>query len=101
VEKRRPSFDLEAFKAVCGDPQRLKMIVTAALSAASLGFDARDVAAVIRSMKPQHFQKSMTGYGDHRRWQDVYHVNWEGSVLYVKFTDDVVSAFIVLSFKER
>jgi len=101
VEKRRPSFDLEAFKAVCGDPQRLRITATARLSAASLGFDTADIAKVIRSMKPAHFQKSMTSYHDHRKWQDVYHVSWDQMLLYVKFTDDVVSAFTVLSFKER
>jgi motility quorum-sensing regulator / GCU-specific mRNA interferase toxin len=77
------------------------MTVTAALSAASLGCDQDDVASVIRSMKPAQFYKSMTTYGNHRRWQDVYHVNWREIVLYVKFTDDAVSAFMVLSFKER
>lgn len=99
MEKRRPNFDLETFKAVCDDPRRLKMTVTAALSAASLGFDQDEVAAVIRSLKPAHFHKSMTSYGDHRKWQDVYHVNWDR--MYMKFTDDIVSAFTVLSFKER
>jgi motility quorum-sensing regulator/GCU-specific mRNA interferase toxin len=101
VEKRKPSFDLEAFKTVCGDPQRLKVTVTAALSAASLGFDQDEMATIIRSMKPAHFHKSMTSYGNHRKWQDVYHVHWDQMVLYVKFTDDVVSAFTVLFFKER
>ena len=32
---------------------------------------------------------------------DVYHVPWEGVTLYVKFTDDVVTEFVVLSFKEK
>jgi motility quorum-sensing regulator/GCU-specific mRNA interferase toxin len=100
VEKCKPSFDLEAFKAVCGDPQRLKITVTAALSAAALGFDQDEIATIIRSMKLAHFQKSMTSDGDHRKWQDVYHVNWDQMVLYVKFTDDVVSAFTILSFRE-
>jgi motility quorum-sensing regulator / GCU-specific mRNA interferase toxin len=43
----------------------------------------------------------MTSYADHRRWQDVYRVPWNGMVLYVKFTDDVLTDFVVLSFKER
>jgi len=40
-------------------------------------------------------------YRDHRRWQDVYHVPWEDVTLYIKFTDDAVTEFAVLSFKER
>jgi motility quorum-sensing regulator / GCU-specific mRNA interferase toxin len=101
VEKRRPSFRLEQFRAVCGDPQRLAITRSALTDAFALGLERRDVAAAIRSMKPSHFYKSMTSFTDNRRWQDVYHVPWNGMVLYVKFTDDVVTAFTVLSFKER
>jgi motility quorum-sensing regulator/GCU-specific mRNA interferase toxin len=101
VEKRKPAFDLTAFKAVCGDPERLAITTTALRTAAELGFGRNEIAAAIRSMQPAHFVKSMTSYWDHRRWQDVYHVPWAEVVLYVKFTDDVVTEFTVLSFKER
>ncbi len=105
MEKRKPSFDLAAFQAVCGDPLRLSITTTALQTAAELGFGRKDIAAAIRAMRPAHFRKSMTSFHDHRRWQDVYHVPWDHSgealILYVKFTDDVVSAFTVLSFKEQ
>jgi motility quorum-sensing regulator/GCU-specific mRNA interferase toxin len=101
VEKRKPSFDLEAFKAVCGDPLRLRMSVAANQSAIALGFDRPLISAAIQTMQRGHFYKSMTSYHDHRKWQDVYHVPWQRMTLYVKFTDDVVSEFAVLSFKER
>jgi len=52
-------------------------------------------------MQSAHFQKSMTSYADHRRWQNVYHVPWENMVLSVKFTQDDTIKFTVLSFKER
>lgn len=58
-------------------------------------------ADVIRSMRRSHFQKSITSYADARRWQDVYHVPWEDLTLYVKFTDDILTEFVVLSFKEK
>jgi motility quorum-sensing regulator/GCU-specific mRNA interferase toxin len=101
MEKRRPSFALDAFKAVGGDPLRLAITTTALLSAAESGFDRVRIAELIRSMRQTHFYKSMTSYRDHRRWQDVYHVPWEGMVVYVKFTDDAVTEFTVLSFKEQ
>ncbi len=47
------------------------------------------------------FYKSMTSYEDARRWQDVYHVPWNGLTIYLKFTDNVVTEFTVLSFKEK
>ena len=40
----------------------------------------------------------MTTNKDHRVWQDVYHTEWHGKPLYVKFqrADD----YFVVSFKE-
>jgi motility quorum-sensing regulator/GCU-specific mRNA interferase toxin len=43
----------------------------------------------------------MTAYTDHRLWQDVYHVPSEAGMLYVKFTADAVTEFLLLSFKEK
>jgi len=72
VEKRRPSFRLERFQAVCGDPRRLAITRSALLDALSMGFGRADVAAVVRSMKASRFYKSMTSFTDSRRWQDVF-----------------------------
>ncbi|RVE88642.1 hypothetical protein CN172_17255 [Sinorhizobium meliloti] len=47
------------------------------------------------------FYKSMTTFADHRVWQDVYHVPARGMVLYVKFQADVITEFVVMSFKEK
>jgi motility quorum-sensing regulator/GCU-specific mRNA interferase toxin len=43
----------------------------------------------------------MTSYADHRIWQDVYHVPSPVGVLYDKITADAVTAFLLLSFKEK
>ena len=56
---------------------------------------------MIQSMERHHFHKSMTSYADHRVWQDVCFVPSEQGTLYVKFTADAVSKFLLLSFKER
>ena len=45
--------------------------------------------------------KSMTALADHTQWQDVYHVPWGDLLLYVKFTDDLITEFLLLSFKEK
>lgn len=47
------------------------------------------------------FFKSMTSFGDHRQWQDVYHVPAGDLIVYLKFTDDLLTEFTVLSFKEK
>jgi motility quorum-sensing regulator/GCU-specific mRNA interferase toxin len=52
-------------------------------------------------MQRNQLYKSMTSYADHRIWQDVYHVPSAAGMLYVKFTADVVTEFLLLSFKEK
>jgi motility quorum-sensing regulator/GCU-specific mRNA interferase toxin len=101
TEKRKPTYDLRAFKAACVDANRLKATTTALRGAASLGFSRVEIVATIQTMERTHFYKSMTSYGDHRVWQDVYHVPSAAGVLYVKFTADAVTEFLLLSFKEK
>lgn len=101
VEKRRPTYDLEAFKAALGAPERLAMTTSALRDATTLGFDRRGVVEVLLSMDRSMFFKSMTTFADHRVWQDVYHVTADELLLYVKFQADVVTEFRVMSFKER
>jgi motility quorum-sensing regulator/GCU-specific mRNA interferase toxin len=67
-----------------------------------LGFDMPAVAKLIKTMNRSMFYKSMTSYTDARKWQDVYHVPAPGPLtIYLKFTDNVVTQFTVLSFKEK
>src|SRR5580704_3142321 len=100
-EKRKPTYDLEAFKAVFDAEDKLNVTGTALRSAASLGFGSAEIVATIQTMQRSHFYKSMTAYVDNRLWQDVYHVPSEVGTLYVKFTADTVTEFLLLSFKEK
>jgi len=78
------------------------MTFVAQRAAFLLGYEEAEVAALVRTMTRQMFYKSMTSFDDHRQWQDVYHVPaGEGLTVYLKFTDDVVTEFMILSFKER
>jgi len=70
-------------------------------SAAGLGFGRAEIVATIQGMQRRQFYKSMTTYADHRIWQDVYHVPSTAGLLYVKFTADAVTEFLLLSFKEK
>ena len=101
TEKRQPTYDLEAFKATFSSVERLAVTGTALRSAAALGFGRAEIVETIQTMKREHFYKSMTAYADHRLWQDVYHVPSSVGVLYVKFTADVLTEFLLLSFKEK
>jgi motility quorum-sensing regulator/GCU-specific mRNA interferase toxin len=74
---------------------------TALKDAQALGFTLATMIDVLQSMKRAHFYKSMTSFADHKQWQDVYHVPWDDLLLYVKFKDDRVTEFLLLSFKEK
>ncbi len=101
MEKRKPTYDLTALKSAFADVDRLNVTGTAVRSAAALGFGRAEIVATIQTMRRSHFYKSMTSYADHRIWQDVYHVPSEAGTLYVKFTADIVTEFLLLSFKEK
>ena len=101
TEKRKPTYDLTAFQTAFADVDGLNVTGTAVRSAAALGFGRAEIVATLQTMQRSHFYKSMTSYADHRIWQDVYHVPSGVGTLYVKFTADVVTEFLLLSFKEK
>lgn len=82
MEKKRPTYALDTFKAAA---KTLSVTVSATKDAGAMGFDRDGISAVIKTMEVRHFYKSMTSYNNNREWQDVYHVPYGGLVLYVKF----------------
>jgi len=100
MEKRNPTFDLEALQAAFSDANTLNRTTTAKRSATALGFNANDIVAIIQSIRRDHFYKSMTSHANHDMWQDVYFVPSSAGVLYVKFTMSK-DGFLLLSFKEK
>ena len=76
-------------------------IIATVGAAPELGFEEKDVRDVILTMERKHFYKSMTSYSNHKIWQDVYHVPYDDMILYVKFTQNTISEFTLLSFKEK
>lgn len=101
VEKRKPHHDLKAVKAAFSSPEALRITRTALHDAMALGCNNAMIVEVIQGTKREHFYKSMTASTDHASWQDVYHVPWTDKVPYVKWTAELVSDFLLLSFKEK
>lgn len=101
TDKARPTYDLEAVKARFSSTEALAVTKTATQSALKLGFGRSEIVATIQTITRTHFYKSMPSNADGRIWQDVYHVPSPAGVLYVKFTSDVVTEFLLLSFKEK
>lgn len=101
MEKKRPTYDLEAVRAALGSPATFAMTSSALRDATGLGFDRRAIVDTILSIDQKMSFKSMTTVSDHRVWQDVYHVPADDMVIYVKFPADIVTEFRVMSFKEK
>jgi motility quorum-sensing regulator / GCU-specific mRNA interferase toxin len=101
IEKRKPTYNLETFKAAFCSMKKLAITGAALRSAAALGFGRAEIVKTIQTMQREHFYKSMTAYADHRLWQDVYHVPSPVGMLYVKFTADVATEFLLLSLKGK
>ncbi len=101
MEKRRPAYNLDDIKQQFSIPGKVSATGTALKSAAALGFDKAGIVDVIQNTKVSHFYKSMTSHADHKIWQDVYHVPYDGMTLYIKFTAGIITGFTLLSFKEK
>ncbi len=100
-ENRKPTYNLEAFKLAFNDVEKLNVTFTALRGATNLGFGRTEIVATIQTMQRSHFHKSMTARADYRVWQDVYHVPSAAGVLYIKFTEHILTEFLLLSFKEK
>ena len=86
---------------MCGDPRTLSLTAAARRGGLDIGCGLNEVAALIRTMNRGMFFKSMTSFGNHRQWQDVYLVPFGDLTVYLKFTDDLLTEFTLLSFKEK
>jgi motility quorum-sensing regulator / GCU-specific mRNA interferase toxin len=100
VEKRKPHHSLERVKATFSATSALRITRTALICAEVLGITLQNIVAIIQTITPRNFYKSMTSQQSNSVWQDVYHVPWRQTVLYVKFTTDA-EGYLVISFKEK
>jgi motility quorum-sensing regulator/GCU-specific mRNA interferase toxin len=78
---------------------RMRMTRAAYASASGMGLNSHVVRKLLLELGPHDFYKSMTTYGDHRVWQDVYTPVTLHGALYVKLT--VIEDVLVVSFKYR
>ena len=84
AEKRKPTYDLDAFKAAFSNEEKLRVTGSALKGAAALGFGRSEIVATIQTTQRSQFYKSMTACADYRVWQDVYHVPSAAGELCVK-----------------
>lgn len=97
MEKRTPHCQLAIVKSLV---QQRKVSVTniAVANAQLLGLDREGMYAVVLTLTPADFYKSMTTYASHTVWQDVYRPMTDVGPLYIKLT--VINDVLIVSFKE-
>jgi motility quorum-sensing regulator/GCU-specific mRNA interferase toxin len=101
TDKKKPTYDLDAFKGAFSTVEKLNITRVATRTASDLGFNLRGIVDVLQTMQRIHFYKSMTSDADYQVWPDVYHVPSRVGLLCIKFTADAISLFPLLSFKEK
>jgi motility quorum-sensing regulator/GCU-specific mRNA interferase toxin len=97
MEKRTPHCQLSIVKALI-QAGKIRSTFSALAGAAALGFDFEGMVAVVESLAPKDFYKSMTTYADHKVWQDVYRPTTNAGEVYLKLT--VIEDVLIVSFKE-
>lgn len=99
MEKSTPHCKLSVVKALV-EAGKVNATASAFSGARDLGIDdLAGMCAVVMSLAPGDFYKSMTTRADHRIWQDVYHARTASNDdVYLKLT--VIDDVLIVSFKE-
>jgi len=99
MEKSTPHCKLSVVKALVETGQ-VRATASAFSGARGMGItDLDGMCAVVITLTPADFYKSMTTYADHRIWQDVYRTRSAGGdEVYLKLT--VIDDLLIVSFKE-
>lgn len=99
MEKQKPHYLLKAIQAQMTTPEAMNLTLSALTGIRAMGMAQADALEVIQGLAASHFFKSMTTTHNHRVWQDVYHGEWNGVALYIKFQQ--MGEYFIISFKER
>lgn len=98
MEKRSSHYPLSAIQEQMSSVEAMNLTQSAQLGIRAAGMVMVEALEVVRGLSRSNFYKSMTTNKDHRVWQDVYHGEWRGKPLYVKFQQ--AGEYFVVSFKE-
>lgn len=97
MEKPTPHCKLTVVKTMV-QSGKLRATHSARVGASALGFDFRDMMAVVMALTTADFYKSMTSHADHTVWQDVYRPSTQAGDVYLKLT--IIDDVLIVSFKE-
>ena len=98
MEKSTPHYRLADVQAAIAAQGINTFTMTAQEGLARMGLTPAEAIAVVCTMQRGSFYKSMTTHANHRVWQDVYHGQYNGTALYIKFQR--AGDYFLVSFKE-
>lgn len=98
MEKRSAHYLLSEIQTQMTTVEAMNLTLSAQDGIRMVGMVKAEALKVVRGLSRSNFYKSMTTQKDHRVWQDVYHGEWRGKPLYVKFQQ--AGEYFVVSFKE-
>jgi motility quorum-sensing regulator / GCU-specific mRNA interferase toxin len=99
MEKKRSHYDLASIIDQMTSVEAMNLTLSAVEGIRQAGMLKSEALQVVCGLSNANFYKSMTTHKDHKVWQDVYHADWMGKQLYVKFQK--AGEYFVVSFKER
>lgn len=98
MEKHTPHYPLAEIQAQMKTVQEMNLTLSAKTGIRAAGMCQADALVIVQELTRNNFFKSMTTHADHHVWQDVYHGQWNGAALYIKFQR--AGEYFVISFKE-
>ncbi|MDO9010230.1 MAG: type II toxin-antitoxin system MqsR family toxin [Gallionella sp.] len=98
MEKLKNHYSLAEIQAQMTSVPAMNLTVSARNGIRQAGMAQTDALAVVKKLGRGEFYKSMTTHAGHHDWQDVYHSEWNGIMLYIKLQRD--GSYFVVSFKE-
>lgn len=97
-----PTYDLQELQRLIGQgPVSSTITRVAEQGVVKFGWKSGDIVEAVLELTSEHFYKSMESERIPGLWQDVYHLKFRGSWLYIKLQLGVDGRAIVVQFKER
>ena len=99
---RTPTYDLEEVQRLVGQGTiSSRITMAAATGAAELGMHEADIVAAVLALSPPCFYKSMEADKQPGFWQDVYHLTWDGRILYLKLQINADGLAVIIQCKAK
>jgi motility quorum-sensing regulator/GCU-specific mRNA interferase toxin len=101
-DEHTPMDDLQQMQLLVGQGAMTCRVTEAALlGGEALGMDRNAIVAVVLSLEPGDFYKTMEADLCPGLWQDVYHCRVNELELYIKLQVDHTGRAVVIQFKRR